>query len=164
MSQDFAALRVPVAVPRPLWHHKDQVTSRIDCSVPPRLFSVADCSLLRLVPCDALEKQVRKLWCDYSEAKGGIESPFSSSTTSAESREGDDYDAGASAFPPSLSSSSAGSIAAGQGPARALRAFVDAVDLTDARQAAVLQNLVSLDSRVTVNQDASYHWYMVCRI
>ncbi|CAN0137047.1 unnamed protein product, partial [Ectocarpus sp. 12 AP-2014] len=84
-------------------------------------------------------QKVRKLWCDYTEAKSGIESPYSGSTTSAESREGDDYDAGASAFPPSLSS--AGSIAAGQGPARALRAFVDAVDLTDARQAAVLQNL-----------------------
>lgn len=31
---------------------------------------------------------------------------------------------------------------AGRGPARALRAFVEAVDLADARQAAVLQNLV----------------------
>ncbi|CAM9940539.1 unnamed protein product, partial [Sphacelaria rigidula] len=32
-------------------------------------------------------------------------------------------------------------VAAGQGPGRALRAFVDAVDLGDAKQAGVLQNL-----------------------
>lgn len=90
--------------------------------------------------------QVRKLWCDYSEAKGAIASPFSSSTTSAESREGDDFDADVTPIPSSVPIHSSGSlhVAAGQGPARALRAFVDAVDLTDARQAAVLQNLVSV--------------------
>lgn len=72
--------------------------------------------------------QVRKLWGEYSEAWG------------AESRE-----AGGAA-----SSDTAGSsginldlVAAGQGPGRALRAFVDAVDLGDAKQAGVLQNLVS---------------------
>lgn len=87
--------------------------------------------------------QVRKLWCDYSEAKGTIDSPQGcSSTTSAESREGEDHDA-ADATAISSDVYSSGTIAAGQGPARALRAFVDAVDLADARQAAVLQTLVS---------------------
>lgn len=88
-----------------------------------------------------IPSQVRKLWCDYSEAKGAIDSSHCSSTTSAESREGEDYDADATVISSSVHRSSA--IVAGQGPARALRAFVDAVDLADARQAAVLQNLVS---------------------
>lgn len=85
--------------------------------------------------------QVRKLWLDYSEAKGDVASPFGSSTTSAESREGDEYDADARPISSSGVPTSS-SVQAGQGPARALRAFVEAVDLADARQAAVLQNLV----------------------
>lgn len=63
--------------------------------------------------------QVRKLWCDYSESFGG-----------------ENRDARTSVTPIS-------SVAAAQGAgARALRAFLDAVDLNDAKQAAVLQNLV----------------------
>lgn len=87
--------------------------------------------------------QVRKLWFDYNEAKAAIDSPFGSSTTSAGSHEGDGFDADTTASPPNPIPSSS-SIAAGQGPVRALRAFVDAVDLADARQTAVLQNLVRL--------------------
>lgn len=87
--------------------------------------------------------QVRKLWGDYSEAKVAIDSPHCSSTTSAESREGEEYDAADAVAIASAVHSSSSGIAAGQGPARALLAFVDAVDLADARQAAVLQNLVS---------------------
>lgn len=102
--------------------------------------------------------QVRKLWCDYGEAKSAVASPFSSSTTSAESREGDDFEADATASTVSSSSALPGSsaidLAAGQGPARALRAFVDAVDLTDARQAAVLQNLVSVLAAAKPNLSA----------
>lgn len=73
--------------------------------------------------------QVRKLWVEYSEAGGG------------ESR-----DPGTVAGTDGTGSNSLISLdllAAGQGPGRALRAFVDAVDLGDARQASVLQSLVS---------------------
>lgn len=89
--------------------------------------------------------QVRKLWGDYSEARGAI----------ANSRSHEDFDHepstehGEAHDGSTVTNSGAhivSSTAAGRGSGRALRAFVEAVDLGDAKQAAVLQNLVSVSS------------------
>lgn len=72
--------------------------------------------------------QVRKLWADHVEGR------------SDESR--DTGVAGEAAIVGVVGPSSLSLLAPGQGARRALRAFVDAVDLSDAKQAVVLQNLV----------------------
>lgn len=106
-----------------------------------------------LVTCE----QVRKLWCDYSEAINS-NSNRGTATETAGNGVGDEVPipeiTDASISTSTINSSDSTSISAthtssasgltvgGQGPARALRAFVDAVDLSDAKQAAVLQNLV----------------------
>lgn len=85
---------------------------------------------------------MRKLWTDYSEARGstinngGIIINGSNSWSAHGSESLVEEGSGAPSLP------HVPSVVGGQGPARALRAFVDAVDLADGKQAAMLQNLV----------------------
>lgn len=84
---------------------------------------------------------MRKLWGDYSEARGSTNiHTINSSSSNSWSADGDGAEAVSDEGATSLSS--VVGVAFGQGPARALRAFVDAVDLSDGKQAAMLQNLV----------------------
>lgn len=83
---------------------------------------------------------MRKLWSDYSEARGSTNSGIIINGSNSWSAHGSEAPVEEGAGAPSLPY--VPSVVGGQGPARALRAFVDAVDLADGKQAAMLQNLV----------------------